>query len=87
MQFLKEAIEQSNIIPKQQKRVLQVICSYSYSIPAKQIEDELTLSKPSVSFALQELVKRNFVCRKKDGVYLYESNKERIVELLERYKK
>ena len=85
MDLLKEAIENSAIIPKVQKRVLKAICSSSYPISAKEIEGMLGLSRPSVSFSLKMLLKRNFINRSKDNVYLYASNKERMQEIRERF--
>jgi predicted transcriptional regulator len=85
MDLLKEAIENSAIIPKGQKKVLKVICSSSYPIAAKEIEKLLNLSRPSVSFSLKMLLKRNFIERFKDNVYLYSPNKERMQEITERF--
>ena len=84
MDLLKEAIENSAIIPRVQKIVLKVICSSSYPISAKEIEDILGLSRPSVSFSLKMLLKRNFISRSKDNVYLYSPNQERMKEIRER---
>ena len=85
MDLLKEAIENSAIIPRVQKIVLKVICSSSYPISAKEIEDILGLSRPSVSFSLKMLLKRNFINRSKDNVYLYSPNQERMKEIRERF--
>jgi predicted transcriptional regulator len=85
MDLLKEAIENSAIIPRVQKIVLKVICSSSYPISAKEIEDILGLSRPSVSFSLKMLLKRHFINRSKDNVYLYSPNKERMKEIRERF--
>ena len=83
--LLKEAIDSSAIIPPGQKRVLKTICSYSYPISAKEIEDELQISRPSTNFALQQLLKRNFIIRIKDSIFLYKENIERLEELKLRY--
>ena len=84
--MLKEAIDASHIVPKKQKPVLHAICKQGYPIPASEIEDILALSRPSVNFSLQMLLKRNFIKRSKDGIFMYSANEERIGELLERYK-
>ena len=84
--ILKQAIENSHIIPKGQKIVLKAICSRSYAVPAKELEDALNLSRPSVNFSLQMLFKRNFIIRSKDGVFLYTPNEKRLLELQERFK-
>jgi predicted transcriptional regulator len=83
---LKEAINASRIIPKKQKAVLQTICVRTYPTSAIEIEESLGLSRPAVNFSLQMLLKRNFIKRAKDGVFLYTPNEERIAEVLERYK-
>lgn len=84
-ELLKEAIDSSTIIPAGQKRVLKTICAYSYPISAKEIEDELQISRPSTHFALQQLLKRNFIVRIKDSIFLYKENNERLEELKLRY--
>jgi len=42
--------------------------------------------KQTVNFTLKNLLSRNFVERKKDGIYVYAINEDRAIELIERYK-
>jgi predicted transcriptional regulator len=46
----------------------------------------MQISKQAVNFSLKELTKRNFVTRKKDKVFIYTVNVNKISELLEDYK-
>jgi len=84
--ILAQAIAASHIIPKGQKPVLDAICMRSHPVPAKELEDALQLSRASINFSLQMLLKRNFILRSKDGVFLYTPNTERLLELQARYK-
>lgn len=83
--LLQEAIERSPLIPRVQKKVLKAICSHSFPLAAKELEEELGLSRPSVSFALKTLLERKFVNRVKDSVYLYSPNTDKIKEIEQRY--
>jgi len=83
--LLQQAIDYSPLIPKRQGNVLKIICSKSYSISAKEIEELLGLTRPSISFSLKMLLKRNFITRVRDNIYLYCCNKERIEEIIKRY--
>ena len=83
--LLEKAIESSAILPSGQKRVLRAICDHSYPISAKELEEELSLTRPSVNFSLKQLLKRNFITRIKENIFLYKPNQERIEELKSRY--
>ena len=84
--ILIQAIKNSDILPSGQKKILAIISASDYSVTAKQIEKAMGFTKQTVNFTLKNLLARNFVERKKDGVYMYTANKERSVELIERYK-
>jgi predicted transcriptional regulator len=83
--LLEKAIAFSAILPSGQKRVLGAICTHSYPISAKELEEELSLTRPSVNFSLKQLLKRNFIIRVKENIFLYKPNQERIEELKARY--
>ena len=84
--ILIKAIENSDILPSGQKKVLSIIGSADYPVTAKQIEKAMGYKKQTVNFTLKHLLNRNFIEREKDGVYIYTPNKDRAVELIERYK-
>jgi len=84
--MLTRAIENSDILPSGQKKVLSIICNSDYPVTAKQIEKYMGFTKQTINFTLKHLLSRNFIEREKDGVYVYTPNKERTVELIERYK-
>lgn len=83
--LLEKAIDSSVIIPPGQKRVLKIICAHFYPLSAREIEEELALTRPSVNFSLKQLLKRNFITRIKENIFLYKPNQERIEELKARY--
>lgn len=83
--ILEKAIDCLKIIPNKQKEVFKIICSRSYPISAKEIETDLCLSRPSINFSLKILLKRGFILRTKDNVFLYKANPERLEEIKERY--
>jgi len=84
--MLVKAIENSDILPAGQKRVLSIIAVSDYPVTAKHIERVMGLKKQTINFTLKNLLSRNFVDRKKDGIYVYAINENRAIELIERYK-
>lgn len=84
--MLSDAIQNSDIVPDGQKKVLDIICSSSYPLSAKAIEKRLNSSKQSVNFSVRSLLSRNFIIKEKDAVFVYKPNETRIIELIERYK-
>ena len=47
----------------------------------------MQITKQAVNFSLKELLKRAFVVRKKDKVFIYTINQIKLSELLEDYRK
>lgn len=83
--MLMEAINYADILSSSQKNALSVICSSKNSMSAKRIEDKLGSSKQTINLCLKSLMKRNFIERSRDGVFMYTPNQERVNELINRY--
>lgn len=83
--MLSEAIFHADILSAGQKKVLNIICSSDYPVPASSILEMMGSSKQAVHFSIKKLLDRNFITRKKDRVFVYEPNKIRIKELTKRY--
>jgi predicted DNA-binding protein YlxM (UPF0122 family) len=83
--MLIESIEDADILSSGQKKVLNIICNSDYPLSASSILDMTGSSKQAVHFSIKRLLDRNFIGRKKDRVFVYEPNKIRILELMERY--
>ena len=86
---LLNAIEDSGLLSKSQKNILKYIVSFDLlrGVPASSIMDYMQITKQAVNFSLKELVKRGFVDRTKDKVFIYTVNQKKIDELLEDYNK
>jgi len=54
-------------------------------VSAASILDMMGTSKQAVHFSIRKLLDRKFITRQKDRVFVYEANKIRIIELIERY--
>ena len=82
------AIDDSGLLSKSQKNILKYISSFDLKrgVPASSIMSYMQISKQAVNFSLRELVKRKFLTRKKDKVYIYNINSNRLDELLDDYK-
>jgi DNA-binding MarR family transcriptional regulator len=83
------AIDDSGLLSSSQKNILKYIVSFDpkRGVPASSIMEYTQISKQAVNFSLQQLIKRNFISRKKDRVFVYTVNQIRLSELLEDYKK
>lgn len=84
--MLIEAIKNTDLLPVKQKLVLEVICSSEYPLSSKAIEKKLKATKQQMDYSLKSLIKRNFIIREKDGLYVYRPNYIRVEELIKRYK-
>jgi DNA-binding MarR family transcriptional regulator len=85
--MLNEAIQDADILSSGQKRVLSVICDSNYPVSASSVLDLMGTSKQAVHFSIQKLLERNFITRTKDRVFVYQPNKTRVIELVDRYSK
>ena len=83
-----EAIDDSGILSKSQKNILKYITSFDLErgVAAASIMSHMQISTQAVNYSLKELIKRNFLTRKKDRVFIYTVNVKKILELLEDYK-
>ncbi len=85
--MLHNAIEDSDILSSGQKKVFNIICDSDYPVSAASILDLMGTSKQAVHFSIKKLLERNFIIREKDRVFVYKPNKERVIELIDRYNK
>ena len=85
--MLYNAIQDADILSSGQKKVLNIICDSDYPVSAAAMLDLMGTSKQAVHFSVKKLLERNFIIREKDRVFVYKPNKERIIELLDRYNK
>ena len=84
-----KAIDTSGLLSKSQKNILKYIVSFDLQrgVTASSLIEHMNVSKQAINCSLQQLMKRNFVTRYKDKVFLYKINKNRLLELLEDYQK
>lgn len=83
--MLRDAIENSELLPSGQKKVLTIISSADYPVSAQAIEKEMGASKQATHFSIKKLLARNFIIREKDGTFVYKPNETRSIELIDRY--
>jgi len=86
---LYKAIETSGLLSKSQKSILKYIVSFNLQrgVTASSLIEYMNVSKQAINCSLQQLMKRNFVTRYRDKVFIYKINNSRLLELLEDYQK
>jgi len=86
---LYKAIDTSGVLSKSQKNILKYIVSFDLQrgVAASSMMGYMNVSKQAINCSLQQLMKRNFVTRYKDKVFMYKVNHNRLLEILEDYKK
>lgn len=84
--MLARAIRNSDILANSHKNILNIIESADYPMSAKNIEQAMGHTRQAVNSSLKTLLDRRFVEREKDRNFVYTLNKDRAVELIERYK-
>ena len=87
--FINKAIEATGLLSKSQKTILQYINSFGYKkgVTAHSVQNYTKSSKQAVNNNLNLLIKRDFLYRNKERVFLYYCDQKKIQELLEEYKK
>jgi predicted transcriptional regulator len=85
-EFLR-AIDDSGLLSNSQKNILKYIVSFDLKrgVPAFSIMEYMKISKQAVNYSLQQLMKRNFIDRRKDKVFIYTIHQAKLLELLEDY--
>lgn len=83
-----KAIDTSGLLSKSQKNILKYIVSFDLErgVAALNIMDSMKVSKQAINFSLQQLMKRNFLTRYKDKVFVYKINRNKLSELIEDYR-
>lgn len=84
--MLRLAIDDTDILSTKQKEVLQILCNANFAISSGTIENKMDVTRQAVYLTLKALLDRGFITRKKERVFLYEPNKLKALELIERYK-
>jgi len=81
------AIDSTGLLSKSQKTIIKYILSFGYEkgVTAQSIQNYTKNSKQAINSNLKLLIKRNFLYRKKDRVFIYYCNQEKIQEIQEEY--
>jgi predicted DNA-binding protein YlxM (UPF0122 family) len=85
-EMLSLAIEDTDILSKKQKAVLNLLCKSDFPVSSVTIENAMQVSRQAIYLTLKVLLDRGFITRTKERVFLYAPNKLKILELIERYK-
>ena len=81
---LPQAIESSKILSDGQKKLLTILVQFDAGVPISQIMELMNSSKQTIHFNMKKLLKRGYVLREKEMVFIYKANQSKMVEILER---
>jgi len=89
IQKIKYAIDDTGLLSNSQKIILKYLISFNIDrgVSSSSIMDYLEITKQAINFSLKQLMKRGFVCRNKDRVFVYKVNLGRMHELVEDFDK
>lgn len=87
MEQYKKAINFTGDLSKGQKIIMNNIISFGQDkgVTVETIKKVTDISRQAASVHLQRLMQRNFVFRKKDRIYKYIANRDKLNELLKEY--
>jgi len=87
MEQYKKAINFTGDLSKGQKIIMNNIISFGQDkgVTVETIKKVTDISRQAASVHLQRLMQRNFVFRKKDRIYKYIANRDKLNELLREY--
>lgn len=85
---LDKIIDATGLLSKSQKTIIKYIASLGIEkkVTSHSIQNYTKASKQAVNSNLNLLIKRRFLNREKDRIYMYYLNKEKLGELEEEYK-
>lgn len=84
--ILELAIMDTDLLSKKQKDVFLIICNSDFPLSSYSIEKKMGVTRQAVYLTLQALLKRGFITRTKDRIFVYQPNQLKKLELIERYK-
>jgi len=84
-----KAVDSSGLLSKSQKNIIKYIISFDLDrgVTSLSLMEFMKVSKQAVNFSLQQLIKRDFVTRYKDKVFIYRIKPSKFNELLHDYRK
>ena len=85
-EMLNLAIQDTDILSRKQKDVFSILCNSEFPLSSHTIEEKMGVTRQAVYLTLQALLKRGFITRTKDRIFVYSPNNLKKLELIERYK-
>jgi DNA-binding MarR family transcriptional regulator len=83
--LLLEAINNSKVLSTGQKKIMINLLQFDKGVPISVLIELMGQSKQALYFNVKKLLARGFITREKEMVFIYQVNKEKILELLESY--
>ena len=83
--LLLEAINNSKVLSTGQKKIMISLLQFDKGVPISVLIELMGQSKQALYFNVKKLLARGFITREKEMVFIYQVNKEKILELLESY--
>lgn len=83
--LLLEAINNSKVLSTGQKKIMINLLQFDKAVPISVLIELMGQSKQALYFNVKKLLARGFITREKEMVFIYQVNKEKILELLESY--
>jgi DNA-binding MarR family transcriptional regulator len=83
--LLLEAINNSRVLSNGQKKIMVNLLQFDKGVPISVLIELMGQSKQALYFNIKKLLARGFIIREKEMVFIYQVNKEKILELLESY--
>ncbi|MDP4709397.1 MAG: MarR family transcriptional regulator [Rickettsiaceae bacterium] len=85
--LLSKSIESSRILSTGQKKILKNIIKFEHGIAMSTLVELMNQSKQALFSNIKKLVERGFLIRQKEMVYIYKANEEKMIEIINTYKK
>ena len=85
--LLSKSIESSRILSTGQKKILKNIIKFEHGIAMSTLVELMNQYKQALFSNIKKLVERGFLIRQKEMVYIYKANEEKMIEIINTYKK
>jgi predicted transcriptional regulator len=82
-----ESVDNYSVFSVGQKRIMKILIDFGTPIPVDIIQKVAGVSRQSFNFSIQNLLKLEFIFREKNRVFVYQVNKNKMLEIISIYKK
>ena len=84
---MKAAIKHCHTLSQGEKNILTILNDFEYPLPSTHIQELMNNTKQALHYSLKKLQQKELITREKNNVFLYTISKEKMMPIVEMYRK